>query len=535
MQQRLDLSLKRTSNFVYQGITCITGDKPVPSAYLVSAAPVPTALALLALAAGGRRHIQNIRLAASYLKSTFLTDAGWGNTPAGPSRDLATAICSKGLAVLEPPGISPQLIHDAACLVAKTWTQDFDRLAPGWLPKQNSPLIKLLEAISGKTLVPTLETLTLRDFKTLSHFMPPYGRPTMLAVTLIKDWNRRGRDEETMEAAEELAGWVSADGSWCEDVVVTSMAVMALSLAGFRQPLDKACDWLSETQYDHGGWPSFNQLTNWAVGWAAQILGGQDPHIHQLTTPYLFRAINQDGSLGTTPPYSYPDLDDTAIGLLGLLNDPSASLVPLNRPRQMLLKLQNGDGSWGTFPSFSGLPPDCSCGFPVYIKSGDVTVHVLQALLKMGLPESSLPVTKALGWLTRRQHADGTWDSTWFLGQTYATAQILDLLLDLKPESEPTARGIDYLLTAQKDGRWDMGSAGETGLALYTLLKAGTDPHSTTIVKGLDYLLSLQSADGSFRPFYCGFYASGLYYEEPLSEAMAALRAMDVFLKLTQK
>ncbi len=532
MQQLLDRSLRYARSFVHQGITSIAGEKPVPSAYLISAAPVPTALAMLALAAGGAGHIQNIRLGADYLKNTRLSQ-GWGNTPAGPANNLAAAICSKGLTALDPPGITPQLIHDAACLVAKTWTQDFDRLAPGWLPKQNSPLIKLLEAISGKTLIPTLETITLRDFKSLSHFMPPYGRPTMLAVTLIKEWNRHGKDEETIAAAKELAGWVSADGSWCEDVVVTSMAVLALSLAGLTEPLNKAYDWLSETQYDHGGWPAFNQLTNWAAGWAAQIVGS--PQIYQLTTPYLLRAINQDGSLGTTPPNSYPDLDDTAIGLLGLLSDPNVPLAPLHKPRDLLLRLQNSDGSWGTFPSFTGLPPGCSCDFPVYIKSADVTLHVLQALLKLGFPETSLPVTRALGWLTRCQHADGTWDSTWFLGQTYATAQIIDLLLDLKPDAETTTRGINYLLGAQKNGHWDRGSAGETGLALYTLLKAGTYPHSTTITKGLDYLISLQTSDGSFLPFYSGFYASGLYYEEPLSEAMAALRALELFLKLTQK
>lgn len=535
MQQTLRKTFHAAYHFVRTGLYHLTTDTGTPSKYLVSAAPVPTALAIIALTTQGGNKRSSMELGAKYLEAARLSCGGWGNTPAGPADELATAICSNGLSALEVPQALSYLIYNSACLVAKTWTQDFDRLAPGWLPRQNSPFLQLLQAVAGRPLIPTLETISLKDFKSLSHFMPPYGRPTLLAVTLIKDILRFGLSEETRQAAEELAGWLSPAGSWCEDIMVTSLAVMALYLAGIRESIPRACDWLCSMQYDNGGWPSFNQLINWVVGWAAQLLGEQDPQVLELSTPYLLKALNQDGSLGTTPPFSHPDLDDTAIGLLGLASDPKVLPANLHKSRDLLLKLQNWDGSWSTFPSFCGTPPQCQCDFPIYIKSEDITVHVLRALLKTGCSKQDAPITKGLNWLIKRQHDDGTWDSSWFLGRTYATAQVLDLLLDLEPHANALARGLRYIKSKQQDGHWDTGSAGETGLALYALLKAGMEPTAPAIRQGLDYLVSIQLPDGSFRPCYSGFYASRLYYEEPLSEAMSALRAIGLYLKSTAK
>lgn len=468
-------------------------------------------------------------MGARYLERSNLPGEAWSNTPSGPANDLATSICNKGLAAYELPWTILNLIHDVAYLIARTWTQDFDRLTPGWLPKQNSPWVKLLEAISGHTLIPSLESIGLKDLDSISHFMPPYGRPTILSVSLIKDFYRYGLNERVKQALGELIDCLLPDGSWCEDVVVTSLGIMALYLCGYKKDLRKSCEWLCSTQYEHGGWPSFNQLTNWAVGWSAVILGSQEPAIHRKTTPFLLNATYQDGSVGTAPPFSYPDLDDTAIALLGLASDRDLDPAKYAGTRDLLLKLQNWDGSWSTFPSFSGEPPACGCHFPIYIKSEDVTVHVMQALLKVGLPKSSSAITKSKEWLIKRQHANGTWNSTWFLGQTYATAQVTDLLYELQPQSEAVRKGIGYLLHAQKDGHWDTGSAGETGLAVYTLLRTGTPPEDQHIQSALRYLQTLQQPDGSFRPAYSGFYASGLYYEEPLSEALAVIRALILY------
>ncbi|HEX3015098.1 MAG TPA: prenyltransferase/squalene oxidase repeat-containing protein [Desulfobacteria bacterium] len=519
--------------FITQGIEQLTGSSS-QSRFLVSAAPIPTALAMIALAAHGKTNQARLQQGAAYLAATRQNETGWGNTPAGPPNPLATAICDKGLQACELGSITKEIIYEAAYLVAKTWTQDFDRLTPGWLPKQGSPLIRLLEALSGRPLIPSLENLTLKDLSTIANFMPPYGRPTILAVTLIKDYFRQGLSAKVLAAARELLDSTSADGSWCEDIVVTALAILALHLTGFTGEADRASQWLCSMQYDNGGWPSFNQLANWSVAWAAQIIGKNDPDILKLTTPYLLGAANADGSFGTTPPYSYPDLDDTAIALLGLAVDSAVSPSLLTKIGNLLVRLQNWDGSWSTFPSFSGQLPDCTCAFPVYIKSEDITIHAIQALRKLNYAKDNLSISRGLDWLLKRQHKDGAWNSTWFLGRTYATAQAVELLLDLSPDTTPLKNAIHYLLSHQQpDGSWETRSAGETGLALYALLKSGLDPGSREIQTALRHLLSLQQPDGSFRPFYSGFYASGLYYEEPLSEALAAVRAIELYLELS--
>jgi hypothetical protein len=526
-------ALAQAEYFASQGTFQLATQKQPEARYLVSAAPVPTALAILALSIPGINAPLAVDKGAKYLEMTQLADDGWGNIPEGPSNALATAICSKGLQASVNCVNFKELIYDAAYLIAKTWTQDFNRLAPDWLPKQNSPVFKLVEAISGKPLIPTLDTLTLKDLSIISHYMPPYGRPTILAVTLIKFHYRYGHTEEVKIAARELVAQISDNGSWCDDIVVTSMAMLALYLAEVYEPLQHAAQWLCDTQYAHGGWPSFNQLTNWAVGWAGYLLGPLDQSLRRSCSSYLQRALNSDSSLGTAPPNSYPDLDDTSIGLLALAADPEVPRSVLLPIKDLLLKLQNRDGSWSTFPSFAAVPPRCTSKFPVYIKSEDITVHVLLALLTSGMSKDSPQISKAVNWLIKRQNPDGTWNSTWFLGQTYATAQVIDLLLYLEPECEAVTKGLTSLINTQtSEGAWHTGSAGECGLAIYALLRAGVQTDNEVITRGLRYLLSLQQPDGSFRPFYSGFYASGLYYEEPLSEAMAAARALRFYLHL---
>lgn len=137
---------------------------------------------------------------------------------------------------------------------------------------------------------------------------------------------------------------------------------------------------------------------------------------------------------------------------------------------------------------------------------------------------------KGLWWLLSRQKEDGSWKSTWYLGNTYATAQALELLAEYNLPTGARQKAAKWLLSAQKnDGSWATGSVGECGLAVTALLKNGERPESLPVQKGLAYISSLQQPDGSFKPAYAGFYASGLYYEDPITEALAVIRAVKAF------
>lgn len=206
-----------------------------------------------------------------------------------------------------------------------------------------------------------------------------------------------------------------------------------------------------------------------------------------------------------------------------------------SQTQQLLINLQNRDGSWGTFPEVTGNPPACSSHSPVHIKSVDVTVHVLQALLRSGAALNAPEVQKALWWLAYQQKWDGSWKSTWYLGNTYVTSQALELLAECGIWPQARQKAHNWLSVGQhSNGGWPRGSAGECGLAIAALLNNGENPASPIIQKGLEYLCSIQNSDGSFRPGYGGLYASGLYYDDPLTEALAALRAMKTYLEYRQ-
>ncbi|HWI54647.1 MAG TPA: prenyltransferase/squalene oxidase repeat-containing protein, partial [Desulfobacteria bacterium] len=324
-----------------------------------------------------------------------------------------------------------------------------------------------------------------------------------------------------------------------EDILITSLCVLCLSLTGhYPSAYVRGVKWLASVQYQSGAWPGFNQLTNWDTGlaaFAASEFFTEKPGFITDCAEYLNIRANQDGSYGTLSPYSFPDLDDTAMALLGL----SAADRYDTRFRgriaqtgQLVLSLQNQDGSWSTFPEVTENPPYCTCILPAHIKSVDVTVHVLQALIKSGIGINHPQIQKALWWLSYQQRWDGSWKSTWYIGNSYATAQALELLADygLWPKTRLKAR--KWLIAAQNEkGAWPIGSAGECGLAIASLLKNGESPESPVIVSGLNYLTSLQQPDGSFKPAYGGLYAGGLYYEDPVTEAIAALRAIKIYLE----
>ncbi|HWJ03037.1 MAG TPA: hypothetical protein VNU93_05115, partial [Verrucomicrobiae bacterium] len=182
-----------TKNFVLSGITQITGQTPYRHAdFLVSSAPVPTSLAVLALSLDERNRHRAIETGLNYLENARLPDGQWGTLPIGPATTLATAICNNSLNAVQNPAYINAAIVQSARLISQTWVMDFSRLAPEWLPRRDSPIIKLFEALIGKSLVPDLNSITLRDLGLILRYMPPYGRPNLLAITLIKAIDHNG-------------------------------------------------------------------------------------------------------------------------------------------------------------------------------------------------------------------------------------------------------------------------------------------------------------------------------------------------------
>lgn len=539
MELRLSQVKEKAGHFIREGCSSMIQDGPLtPEKYLISPCPVTSGLALLSLMTKKETYKAQIKAGIEYLEKSRNADGGWGRTPAAESDEKSTEICETAIKCRHK-GVTPEAIYGAAENIASTWLRDVPKLVLGWPP--DSPLLKIIEFfITSETAGNLITDISFENLPVALKLLPPLARPLIMALACMRESRKSRNSKKLISTLKSLAAYQSPHGAWCEDIFITSLCVLCLSTTG-RYPVSqvRGLKWLASVQYQSGAWPSFNQLTNWDIGLAALTAQEGFSDAAELViecADYLNHRANQDGSYGTLSPYSFPDLDDTAAALLGFSSAVSFDGSYSGRVAQtcqLILSLQNIDGSWSTFPEVTDNPPYGTSHLPAHIKSVDVTVHVLQSLLKTGIDISHPQVQKALWWLAYQQRWDSSWKSTWYIGNVYATAQVLELLLDCNLWPKMSQRARNWLVKAQKEnGSWPIGSAGECGLAVTALLKNGEPPDSETIKKGITYIEFLQQPDGSFKPSYGGLYASGFYYEDPITEALAAWRALNLYLKL---
>ena len=99
---------------------------------------------------------------------------------------------------------------------------------------------------------------------------------------------------------------------------------------------------------------------------------------------------------------------------------------------------------------------------------------------------------------------------------------------------EARQKAIQFVLESQQeDGGW--GSTVETGLALSGLLRYDGAVHREVLDKGCLNLMDAQHPNGSFKPSYKAIYAKGWDYEEPISTALTAVRALSRYEQLFRK
>jgi len=512
-------SLDKARHFVFEGVEQILSED-LDETHGVSSSPGATALASLALLAVGKGFEVSQRRGIQWLRQQY--QGGWGKFPGDKPDEEIT-----------------QIVRMVLQGSLGGWKARIKLLSQA---RQFSHVILTL----GQRVVPGLEGPTPEEIllpniledKILAK-LPLYGRPVVVAASLLASNSQEG----IQKGVQYLIETQMTDGSWAEDIIATSLSILAImSKGGYVEQTQRAGRWLVQKQYSSGGWPAFDQLKIWAMGWAISVLGetaqtpSDIPWLNQ-AVDWLKKGQNADGSYGSTPPYTHPDLDDTAVALIGLhqvLGEVDHLGVNL------LKKLQNTDGSWGTFPSFQGTPPQISSEFPVYIPSVDVSIHVLEALWRSSRSQD-VKIWQGLSWILAQQDSCGAFPASWFEGPIYSTAQALELLSKWKFSWERwnTARhilvarkkGQGFLINAQSsDGGW--GSVVETSLALAGLWRYTRVVPRGVLDKGVRNLLTAQNSNGSFEPSYRGVYAKGWNYEEPLTTALTAIRALHRYQRL---
>jgi squalene-hopene/tetraprenyl-beta-curcumene cyclase len=219
----------------------------------------------------------------------------------------------------------------------------------------------------------------------------------------------------------------------------------------------------------------------------------------------------------------YPDIDDTAMVLLGLhhargSNDTSQRDAE-QRAVQWLLAMQSKDGGWAAFDVDNDWKPLSYVPFADHNAMldptcPDITGRVLEALC-LRMDRSHPAIRRGVEYLKRAQEPDGSWYGRWGVDYIYGTFLALRGL-QAAGENDREAyilRAGEWLRSIQNaDGGWGescesykQGSfvgahstASQTAWAILGLL-AGGDHNSLSVQKGIEFLVDSQRSDGTWE------------------------------------
>ncbi len=245
----------------------------------------------------------------------------------------------------------------------------------------------------------------------------------------------------------------------------------------------------------------------------------------------------------------YPDIDDTAMVLMGLARAGQAANPAVHpaveRALRWLLGMQNRDGGWAAFDRdinrdiltkvpFADhnamLDPSCP----------DITARVLEALGQYGYEVRHPQVDRAIINIARSQEARGCWLGRWGVNYIYGTWQVLQGLHAVKYDMRlpMVRRAVAWLRQVQQPGGgWGetcrsyddpslagQGSptASQTAWALLALISAG-EADSDEVRAGIEYLVATQQANGDWQEehftgtgfpkvFYLKYHMYSLYF-----------------------
>ena len=224
----------------------------------------------------------------------------------------------------------------------------------------------------------------------------------------------------------------------------------------------------------------------------------------------------------------YPDCDDTAqiLSAVAKLRPLSGDLeerysAASGRAISWLISMQNRDGGWASFDK------DCNKEFLTYVpfadhnamidpSTTDITARALEALSANGYDLSSDVVRRAVAFIRRLQKGDGTWYGRWGCNYIYGTWLALSGMKAAGEDlSEPWAQSAaEWFRSCQNsDGGWGElpdsyadsskkgigpSTAAQTSWSLLALMSTG-DRDSDNLKRGIEYLLTQQQADGSWK------------------------------------
>jgi len=279
------------------------------------------------------------------------------------------------------------------------------------------------------------------------------------------------------------------------DTALALNALLASGIPGDHPALGRAADWLIERQVLEPG--------DWQVKRPGLAPGGW---AFQFDNPF------------------YPDLDDTAVTVMGLAQVPRED----DRRRQeaiaagvrWLRGMQDRNGGWASFDTdqhrllFNNIP-FADHGALLDPATEDLTARCLECFGRLGISADDPAVRRGVAFLRRMQTPEGAWYGRWGVNYLYGTWSVLRGLeaVGVRPDDPMVARAVRWLMDRQNgDGGWgetcdsyaEPAAAGrglsmpsQTAWALLGLMAAG-QAGSPAVARGIEYLVRTQRADGGW-------------------------------------
>lgn len=554
----------------------------------LSSSALSTATAVVALhGVDAEKFATLIHAGAGWLMRHQNSDGGWGDTTISKSNLSTTLLCWSALCrcTSQDTGAGDRLLEDAPTIIRRceAWiTAQVGSLKPEDIAraviarygkdKTFSVPILMLCCIGGtlgenawKRVLPLpfeLAALPRRWFGVVGLPVVSYALPALIAIgyTRFKNapptwWNplRWLRAALWSRISPMLKTLQPSSGGYLEATPLTSFVTMALAAAGEKEHpcIPGAVAFLTASMRTDGSWPIDTNLATWGTTLSVKALG----EMSSQTRAWLLRQQYQEvhpftnaapgGWAWTDLPGGVPDADDTAGALIALhqAHDAESETAAMKGSR-WLLDLQNRDGGMPTFcRGWGTLPFDRS--------SPELTAHALLAwwLWQPGsLQKRIIPATsRALAYLRKTQHADGSWIPLWFgnehaLGEdnpVYGTAMVVGYLAMTETLAEQAfpliQKGRDYLLSQQKaDGGWggdatSPASIEETAVTLHALCQSQKSKAATggdaALRRGMEWLLQATENGSAFPATPIGLYFARLWYHEQLYPVVWTLQA----------
>ena len=224
---------------------------------------------------------------------------------------------------------------------------------------------------------------------------------------------------------------------------------------------------------------------------------------------------------------AYPDIDDTAVVVLSLIEGGDANLVrdAVNSGVAWTVAMRSKNGAWAAFDQDNTREllyrmPFADFGALIDPPTEDVTAHVLEMLALVGRDTNDPFVRDGLEYLRETQRPDGSWWGRWGVNFIYGTWCVISALGALRTGEDMIQRGAQWLISKQNaDGGWgetchsyeDESFAGvgastpsQTAWAVNALQIAGLGNHPAA-VRGLEFLRERQLPNGTWdEPYFTG-------------------------------